>query len=49
MSGRRIIPAQQKSTRHRLASVNGDLSNDTIHIKSIVSLPQQTAQARPSQ
>jgi hypothetical protein len=29
--------------------VNGDLSNDTIHIKSIVSLPQQTAQARPSE
>ena len=29
--------------------VSGDLSNDTIHIKSIISLPQQTAQAHPSQ
>jgi hypothetical protein len=29
--------------------VSGDLSNDTIHINSIVRLPQQTAQAHPSQ
>jgi hypothetical protein len=29
--------------------VSGDLSNDTIHIKSIIGLPQQTAQAHPSQ
>jgi hypothetical protein len=29
--------------------VSGDLSNDTIRIKSIVRLPQQTAQPHPSQ
>jgi hypothetical protein len=29
--------------------VSGDLLNDTIRIKSIVPLPQQTAQARPRQ
>lgn len=29
--------------------VSGDLLNDTIRIKSIVPVPQQTAQAHPSQ
>jgi hypothetical protein len=29
--------------------VSGDLSNDTIQIKSIVRLPQQTARAHPGQ
>ncbi len=29
--------------------VSGDLLNDTIHIKSIVRIPQQTVEARPRQ
>jgi hypothetical protein len=46
-----VLEPQSKAAKFAAEKVHvgGDLSNDTIRIKSIVRLPQPTAQAHPTQ